>query len=221
MLFEGTVDSKPARFLIDSGASAVFVSHAYACRLGLELHPCKEEVKLANGSSLRVWGMCCSAATIQEYSGLIEAYVVELSSTYDVILGATWLHEHAAILDYAACQCVVHVGGNRVVLQCEQTSVESAVEREPVVLSARGMARLLRKRDSAVQLLLVRTCGPTPVDEGETDAVSALPQEIQDVVGMFKDVFSITAAPWFTSGSPVASSGPPSAWLCAAVQSFV
>jgi Aspartyl protease len=84
-----TVDSKPARFLFDSGASAVFVSHAYACRLGLELQPWEEEVKFADGSSLRVWGMCCSPATIQGYSWLVEAYGVELSSTYGVILGAT------------------------------------------------------------------------------------------------------------------------------------
>jgi hypothetical protein len=133
--------------------------------------------------------MCCSPATIQGYSWLLEAYVVELSSTYDVILGATWLHEHAAVLDYAARQCVVHVGGIRVVLQCEQTPVESGVECEPVVLSARGMARLLRKRNLEVKLLLVRACDPTPADAGETDAVSALPQEIQDVLGMLKDVF--------------------------------
>jgi hypothetical protein len=83
------------------------------------------------------------------------------------------------------------------VLECEPTAVESAVECEcdSDLLSGLEMARFIRKRNMEVKVLLVHACDPTPADEGETDALSALPQVIQDVLGMFKDVFPAQLPP--------------------------
>jgi hypothetical protein len=110
MLFSGRVAGShanvlltPANILIDSGATAPFISPECAERLQLPIRrtmPGSARVRLADGSSIPSLGTCYATLTIGAFRSRLELIVAPLSSQFDVILGNTWLKQHEAILNY-------------------------------------------------------------------------------------------------------------------------
>lgn len=110
MLFSGRVAGSdaqvlitPANILIDSGATAPFISPECAKRLQLKIRrtmPAGARVRLADGSSIPSLGSCFATLTIGAFRSRVELVVAPLSSQFDVILGNTWLQQHEAILNY-------------------------------------------------------------------------------------------------------------------------
>jgi len=98
----GFVGPHPAVFLVDSGATGNFVSAAFAQARALPLTEEKypETVTLADGTQQSSGGIVRSAAVrIDSYSVRLDLTVTALSS-YDVILGMPWLHQHNPTIDW-------------------------------------------------------------------------------------------------------------------------
>jgi hypothetical protein len=146
----GTTHKQKVKCLAESGASAVLVSEGCVRRAGLRLHPCFEEMTLADGQSLLVLGKCSFPLSIQGYVGQVDAYAAQLAPACDIFLGESWMMKHATVEDYSALYCSVLVVERRVVLRCEPRGPPKAL-----VVSALQMKRLILK-GNPVQLLIVR-----------------------------------------------------------------
>ena len=106
---DGTLAGKPARFLVDSGASHAYVSKAFVAAHALstvskdEARSVRLVVTLADGTVNSSDGFIESAPVrISSYSDKLDFAVTELSSAYDAILGIAWLRRHNPVIDWKA-----------------------------------------------------------------------------------------------------------------------
>lgn len=91
----GSIGSRPAVILIDSGATGNFVSSKFAstAKLALKAGP-PSTASLANGQPQDASGVVCGVAVrIGSYTDRMSFNVTELSG-YDVILGMPWLEQY-------------------------------------------------------------------------------------------------------------------------------
>ena len=91
----------PGSVLLDSGAEMPFISAAYAHRVGLTVDKLKvaQTVKLPNGSTVPVLGKCHVKVRIQQFSGTVTCWVVDLTEGFSLILGQSWLEQCRSVLN--------------------------------------------------------------------------------------------------------------------------
>jgi hypothetical protein len=109
MLFTGRVAGSDAQvlitaanILIDSGATAPFISPECADRLQLHIRRTRPGgvIRLADGTSVPSQGTCVATLTIGSFRSKLELIVAPLSQQFDVILGNSWLKQHDAVINY-------------------------------------------------------------------------------------------------------------------------
>jgi hypothetical protein len=103
----GTLAGKPARFLVDSGASHQYVSKSFVAVHSLSTVTADDDravrlsVTLADGTVKSSDGQLESAPVrILSYSDDLDFAVTELSSSYDAILGMAWLHRYNPTINW-------------------------------------------------------------------------------------------------------------------------
>lgn len=126
----------PASILIDSGATAPFISPECAKRLQLvirrtDVKPGSARVRLADGSSIPIHGTCYATLTIGAFRSRIELIVAPLSSQFDVILGNTWLKQHEAILNYGDGSVTLVRGTRQYTISTVKHGVRPAITVDP------------------------------------------------------------------------------------------
>ena len=108
----GFIGRMPAVFLLDSGATANFVSSSFCKQHGLKVEPTPATVALADGISKACAGVVRSAPIrIDSYTEPIDLTVTELGG-YDAILGMHWFEEYNPPVDWRnkALSFTDHVG---------------------------------------------------------------------------------------------------------------
>lgn len=146
--FEGTLCGRPAVCLLDSGASANFVSSAFVRQHQLEIDGLQEQqpITLADGSQQRAHGLLKDASLVLDtYLDRISFIALPLSG-YDCILGMSWLEEKDPHISWREKTVSFSHGGNHHVLH-PVTSFGLLTEVE--------LKRVIRKRQVA-SVLLVR-----------------------------------------------------------------
>ena len=129
MHFHGTVSNAPVSLLFDSGCSHTLMSASYARRVGITLDTQPGDslqVALASGMVCSSIGTCKVRLQLQQYTGTLSCFVVELADAYEVILGEDWLSKHAATMSYKHKCCVIDKGSQRYNLVPDGGSAESA-----------------------------------------------------------------------------------------------
>ena len=108
IMLDGTLAGKPARFLLDSGASHLYVSKAFVTKHSLSTVATDDDssvrltVTLADGSVIPSDGALESAAVrISTYSDDLDFAVTSLTLKYDAILGMSWLRRFNPIIDWS------------------------------------------------------------------------------------------------------------------------
>jgi Reverse transcriptase (RNA-dependent DNA polymerase)/RNase H-like domain found in reverse transcriptase/Integrase zinc binding domain/Chromo (CHRromatin Organisation MOdifier) domain/gag-polyprotein putative aspartyl protease/Integrase core domain len=112
-LYRGSTAGKPARVLLDSGASHNFVSAELVSQLGLSRRTAvsAQAVKTADGHTIPLQGQCTFKLQIQQYCGTVTALVLpELLTGVDLILGDSWLQQEHAQLNYREGLCRLQKG---------------------------------------------------------------------------------------------------------------
>ncbi len=100
MLFEGRLEQQDALMLLDSGASANFVSKK-ALDIGeLTLKPTEATLELVDGSSSPILGTTIVNLRIGGSSTCVSCFVTELSIDFDIVLGNPFLTSYKAVLNY-------------------------------------------------------------------------------------------------------------------------
>ncbi len=107
MLFEGHLEQQDALTLLDSGASANFISKK-ALDIGkLTLNPTEATLELADGSSSPILGTAELTLHIGAFRTRVSCFVTELSIDFDIVLGNTFLTEYKAMLNYHLDTCTL------------------------------------------------------------------------------------------------------------------
>jgi hypothetical protein len=107
IMLEGTLAGKPARFLVDSGASHLYVSKAFVTKHSLPTVTTGDDnsvrltVTLADGTVNPSDGSLESAAVrISTYSDDLDFAVTNLTLKYDAILGMSWLRRYNPTINW-------------------------------------------------------------------------------------------------------------------------
>jgi hypothetical protein len=168
MLFQGMISGESATFLLDSGASASFISKDLADELQLHVQPFNGAVRTADGHDAQVTGRCTVRVKLQQYRGEVTFYVCPLSSQFDAILGDDWLIKHNAQLDFATKRCVLRKpDGSRVVIVPDATA-PAPTANGLHVLSALQFKRALRKGAEAFLVVVEEVVEDRPPQGAES-----------------------------------------------------
>ena len=102
MLFCARLCGRMGVVLIDTGASAAFLSHDFAVRAHMPIAPCAlQSVALADNQAVPVLGQVQVPVKLKAYSAHVPAYVMPaLVGGVDLILGDSWLKSTGALLDF-------------------------------------------------------------------------------------------------------------------------
>src|SRR4051794_20960407 len=106
---DGTLAGKPARFLLDSGASHSYVSKKFVTDHSLSITTKDDDssvrlsVTLADGTINPSDGSLESVPVrISSYADNLDFAVTDLSKAYDAILGMSWLYRFNPTIDWRA-----------------------------------------------------------------------------------------------------------------------
>lgn len=161
MLYEGMISGESATILLDSGASASFISKDLADELQLHVQPFSGAVRTADGHDAQVTGKCTVRVKLQHYRGDVTFFVCPLSTQFDAILGDDWLTKHNAQLDFAAKRCVLRKSNGRRVVISSNITTPAAAANGLHILSALQFKRAVRKGAEAF-LVVVEDVGDRP-----------------------------------------------------------
>lgn len=107
MEFTGAIGGSKCRITIDTGASHNFISSSFVQQAGIAVTPCKRTVALADGKQVAIVGVCTAHLKLGTVSDVVHCYVLKLSDSYDVLLGAQWLKQRKAVLRFSEGALIV------------------------------------------------------------------------------------------------------------------
>ncbi len=107
MLFEARLEQQDALMLLDSGASANFISKK-ALDIGkLTLKSTEATLELADGSLSPILGTTIVNLRIGAFSTRVSCFVTELSIDFDIVLGNPFLTSYKAVLNCHLDTCTL------------------------------------------------------------------------------------------------------------------
>ena len=182
MHFVGQAAGTEVDFLFDSGASANYVSKAFAKLHGLVISPTKSNVELGTGSVVQPHGECSLHIRLDDYREKVKCLVIDMLSDFQVILGDDWLTKVGAIFDFGTARCTVKKSNRKYTMRSATRAQRYSRVKSPRVehtLSAMQVKRALRRRDHilAIQLAELKLDMNLPADV----RLKALLEEFADV----------------------------------------
>ena len=201
---DGTLAGKPARFLLDSGASHMYVSKSFVSshRLATSFSKANESsvrltVTLADGTIKSSGGALESVPVrIDSYTDALDFSVTELAPTYDAILGMSWLYRFNPAVDWRAGTISFTHASSSHVLQptSPKTSKSSAASLN--LITAKQLEKQKRRGeiDSACIVYLNSIHDSTELNSINTSTSSTasadpLESERQQLMRTFRHVF--------------------------------
>lgn len=115
MVFSARIAGAKGLVLMDTGASAVFISEEFCLANGIKIFPYDGSVTLAGNQSTPVIGKCFVGLNIGKgVSHKVEAIALpELVNGVALILGESWLKANGVTLDYGTMRCNLRTPGGR------------------------------------------------------------------------------------------------------------
>ena len=109
MSFTTEIAGKPARVLLDTGASQCFINKAFCEKADLKsvAAPTPQKVQIAGGTDILTNSLCQVSFHLQGMGVTVSPLVVELPEDFTVILGDDWLRARSAVLDYSKEICTL------------------------------------------------------------------------------------------------------------------
>jgi RNase H-like domain found in reverse transcriptase/Reverse transcriptase (RNA-dependent DNA polymerase)/Integrase zinc binding domain/gag-polyprotein putative aspartyl protease/Chromo (CHRromatin Organisation MOdifier) domain len=96
LVVKAGIHQASVRLLLDTGASACFMSAKLAAALDLPIVPDKQDlmVTMAGGQMASITGSVIVPVCVGRYRAKIEFLIIDLAQDFDAILGYTWLRRH-------------------------------------------------------------------------------------------------------------------------------
>jgi hypothetical protein len=189
MCFTAVVAGVNVKLLLDTGASATFVSSKLCkeARLPVKGNASRQRVVLPSGEDAPIHGQAKVTFHCKGTTCLVTCLVVDLAD-FDIILGDDWLKAKNAVLDLNRATATFQFrSGQRVWTNKPSDDAEKVVLGVPI-LNAVQAARAVRK---GARCFAVRVDRNSP--EGDTRVTTSAPsvasQKLQELLNEFKDVF--------------------------------
>lgn len=159
IILQGTIAHKPVSILLDSGASANFVSSAIVQQNQLPVaeRP-SEPVRYPDGTEHQCTAVLPSARLrIDGYAENLHFIVTDLGPEplFDIILGAPWLAARNPDIDWPTSTVVFTHGGQQHVLQPQTTAAEADQLNGVQLLTAIQFKRALATHNDPVYMVLI------------------------------------------------------------------
>ena len=179
-MFNGKINQKKCRVLIDSGCEEIILSKEYSKSLGINTDKTNLKAELWDGTLVE---MEQSSENLELQLGseafIIRPYIVDWIA-YDIILGKSWLTEVNPLIDWKRNQVCIKKDN-----QIKSLDAEACSHREshlPWMLSSKQLARLARKNRTPIYIVLLK-----PSVKKEKEEIQS--QEIEELIEKNKDVF--------------------------------
>lgn len=165
-----------AQAVSDSAASHCFISRAWVDRIRAHVTPlaADDSAAMADGSALKIYGTCSLKLSLGPFHGRVKAYVTDLASHHDLILGEDWLKEHAATLCYHKNAMLLRQGARTYTVQAKHW-VNAPLAPVSPLISATQVKRALRKPGAQCFLVLVRKIEADPEKAAAPDSTAISP----------------------------------------------
>ena len=157
--YQGLLDGRPVRVMLDSGAAANFLSARVAEEMGLALlTPGTDKIGFAqtpNGSTSECKATKLLSLRIGGHRDKIAFNATRLEG-YEVILGQAWFRKHNPLINWRDGRTVIQRQNDEVVLH-PKGSAAPAVEvvvSTPIPLSAMQFGQAIKKGEQAFTVLL-------------------------------------------------------------------
>src|SRR6266480_7973534 len=109
MMYNCEVNDSKGITLGDPGATLVYINTEYARRSNVRfLEKTKSRtVSLPNGTEMKILGHCEFLMTMGEWSGWVQATILDMKAEFDVILGLSWYRQWKPIPDWETLDMLV------------------------------------------------------------------------------------------------------------------
>ncbi|KAG2190798.1 hypothetical protein INT47_010345, partial [Mucor saturninus] len=174
-LYPAMLDDKLISVLIDSGASANYVSPQIAQSAQNLVSISGRPVETAGGHTLSIDQKATLSLSLSGYTDTIDAYV--FPTKFDLILGRTWLQQARPIPDWQTDTWYLHRNGVEFVLQPQ--CPRKVKPQLNYLVSAKQVQKLVGKEEAACFLLHIKSKLNTNNDDSQWN----------DLVKEFSDVF--------------------------------
>jgi hypothetical protein len=112
MMLASRAASNKANILFDTGASANFVSKAFAKQTGIAVRPVEYSVRLANDKTIEVAREATMYVQLGSFHKHMKCYVMDMLYEVDLILGKSFMDDYDRILHYGN-GCIMIQKGKR------------------------------------------------------------------------------------------------------------
>lgn len=159
-VFAAPTELVRTRMLLDSGASNTFVSPRVIRKLGEAVKIRKPKIPLlvtvANGERLETAGFVILPITMGEWTGRVKAWVLE--TEYDVILGRDFLRSENPRINWQTSVMTLtdHARKTHDIHPTNGSHMIVKGGAHANLISARHVARVLRKKNMEARLFMVR-----------------------------------------------------------------
>jgi hypothetical protein len=182
----GRIGSSHVNIAFDTMASHSFINAPL-----LKVFPCHVEsdavldVVLGNGKVVQTKGVVKIKVKMDSYVGTIKMHVLDLASDFDIILGNDWLSSVSAQIDYES-KCVRVRNSQKIMLtDVSEIRLIAKEDDDSPLLSALQVKKLLKKKKTIGQLLLVNVFSP----DGTKHASGYDKPGIRQLIEEFADIF--------------------------------
>src|SRR5271169_4372616 len=174
--------------LLDTGATRNYISRKFAEKANIKFKDTTElrNVRLPSGQDMKILGKCEFKLEMSEWSGMVEAIVLDLDAEFDIILGMLWhlqwepLHDWKTldvyVNDLNGAKRIVHKFG--AVRRLLETPVLTAMEDWPDELRSSLIslkeAQKIIKGGAKAYLYFIREHGEQGSDKGDSERLNSM-----------------------------------------------
>jgi len=137
MMFQGRVGQEQCNILLDTGATANFISQGLAKQLSATIRACRQAPVHTVGGRVTILGTCQPRVCIQGHKSSPLCLVLpDLLLDYGLVLGKPWLVQHKVHVQCETGQCTVEHKGKRITLTPVSAEDIEEAPVEPAAASA-------------------------------------------------------------------------------------
>src|SRR5216110_3227951 len=110
MMYDCEVNKHKGTALGDIGATLTYISGDYAKHANIRFikeASLSKAVHLPNGNKMEILGYCEFLMTMGEWSGWVQATILDLKAEFDVILGLNWFRQWKPLPDWDTLDMLV------------------------------------------------------------------------------------------------------------------
>lgn len=183
LVFDGLIQRRTAKVCLDSGASANFISASFAKSCSLSPVALSGSlslpVTLADGSSISTSTLYRVPVRLGDYSTIVHAYGLELSDSFQLVLGMPWLERASPGIDFPHRTMTLMHRGRKLTFR-PSTDNKGHKNCDGLTISALQLKRAVRKGADLYAVV---------VSEANEEQPSAPPTSIQSILTEYSDIF--------------------------------